>query len=142
MKAISRWLDRFCYNHPNFGIPNLMKYIALGNALIFVGDLFSYGGFSWMLRFYPERILHGEVWRLISFIFAPVNTGGSNLFTRLLFFAMTTMFYYWIGTALSGMGLHPLHCLLRTGRSAESGHWAGHVCNPSRDGGPSGRYVL
>ena len=26
MKAISRWLDRFCYKHPRFGIPNLMKF--------------------------------------------------------------------------------------------------------------------
>ena len=29
MKAVSRWLDRFCYDHPNFGVPNLMKYIVL-----------------------------------------------------------------------------------------------------------------
>ena len=35
MKAISRWLDRFCYNHPNFGIPNLMKFIVIGNVLVY-----------------------------------------------------------------------------------------------------------
>ena len=34
MKAISRWLDRFCYNHPNFGIPNLMKFIVIGNVWV------------------------------------------------------------------------------------------------------------
>ena len=31
MKAVSRWLDRFCYDHPNFGVPNLMKY-KIGRA--------------------------------------------------------------------------------------------------------------
>ena len=100
MKAISRWLDRFCYNHPNLGIPDLMKYIALGNVLIFVGDLFLSGGFSWMTRFYPELIFKGQVWRFVTFIFAPVSTGGSTIFTRVFFFALTTFFYYWVGTAL------------------------------------------
>lgn len=41
MKAISRWLDRFCYNHPNFGIPNLMKFIVIGNVLVYFLDMFS-----------------------------------------------------------------------------------------------------
>ena len=34
MKAISRRLDRFCYDHPNFGIPNLMMYIAIGTTIV------------------------------------------------------------------------------------------------------------
>ena len=42
MKAISRWLDRFCYNHPNFGIPNLMKFIVIGNVLVYFLDMFSH----------------------------------------------------------------------------------------------------
>ena len=43
MKAISRWLDRFCYDHPNFGIPELMKYIAVGNVIVFVLDIVTRG---------------------------------------------------------------------------------------------------
>ena len=43
MKAVSRWLDRFCYDHPNFGIPNLMKYIVIGNVMVYFLDLFSRG---------------------------------------------------------------------------------------------------
>ena len=100
MKAITRWLDRFCYRHPKLGIPNLMKYIALGNVIVFVGDMVTMGGFTWLTSFYPELILKGQVWRLITFIFTPVATGGTNVFTQTLFFALTTFFYYWIGTAL------------------------------------------
>ncbi|MGI5962916.1 MAG: hypothetical protein ACOX7N_04255 [Lawsonibacter sp.] len=100
MKAVTRWLDRFCYRHPNLGIPNLMKYIALGNVIVFVGDMVTMGGFSWMTRFYPELILQGQVWRLVTFIFSPVSSGGSNIFTKTLLFALTTFFYYWIGTSL------------------------------------------
>ena len=100
MKAISRWLDRFCYNHPNFGIPDLMKYIALGNVAVFVIDqLFHYYG-TLFLMFNPILIGHGQVWRLVTFLFVPVATGGGSMFTRTLFFGLSTFFYYWIGSAL------------------------------------------
>jgi len=100
MKAISRWLDRFCYNHPHWGIPNLMKYIALGNVAVFIGDLLTRGGASWYISFFPELIFKGQVWRLFSFIFTPVSAGGSTLFTQMFFFILSTMFYYWMGTTL------------------------------------------
>jgi len=100
MKAISRWLDRFCYNHPNFGIPDLMKYIALGNVAVFVIDqLFHYYG-TLFLMFNPILIGQGQVWRLVTFLFVPVATGGGSMFTRTLFFGLSTFFYYWIGSAL------------------------------------------
>ena len=28
-------IDRFCYTHPNFGIPRLMMFIVIGNVLVF-----------------------------------------------------------------------------------------------------------
>ena len=100
MKAISRWLDRFCYKHPNFGIPNLMKFIVIGNVLVFFLDMFSNGYISWLFAFVSPRILQGEIWRIISFVFVPISTGGYTVFSRTLFFAMTTLFYYYIGNAL------------------------------------------
>ena len=100
MKALSRWLSRFCYNHPRLGIPNLMKYIALGNVFIFVADLLMNGLVSYWLSFYPALILKGQVWRIVTFIFVPVSAGGVTIFGQAFFFALTTFFYYWIGTAL------------------------------------------
>ena len=100
MKAISRWLDRFCYKHPNFGIPNLMQYVAIGSVLIFVGDIATSGAFSWFTRLYPELVLKGQVWRLLSFIFVPMTSSASSIFLRCLLFAISTFFYYQIGTAL------------------------------------------
>ena len=100
MKAVSRWLDRFCYDHPNFGVPNLMKYIVIGNVMVYFLDLFSRGYASWMLSFSSPLILQGQVWRVLSFVFVPVATGGATPLGRALFFAMTTLFYYYIGNAL------------------------------------------
>ena len=93
MGAISRWLDRFCYQHPNFGIPNLMKYIAAGNVLVFLLDLFSNGTFTHIIAFYPSMILKGQVWRLVTFVFVPMNSG-------LIWFVFSVMLYYYLGSTL------------------------------------------
>ena len=100
MKAISRGLSKFCYNHPKLGIPELMKYIAIGNVFVFVADMLTNGMATLFLSFYPELILKGQIWRIVTFIFVPMNTGASSVFGQTLLFALTTFFYYWIGSAL------------------------------------------
>lgn len=97
MRAMQQWLDRFCYKHPRLSIPGLMRYIVIGNVLVYLLDLFSIGGgsigSSWF-SFNTSAILSGQVWRLVTFIFVPM--GSSNIF----FFAITLYFYYFIGNAL------------------------------------------
>ena len=100
MKAISRWLDRFCYNHPGFGIANLMKYIAIGNVAIFLMDLVTGGYASAFLRFHPQLILHGQIWRLLTFVFVPVSGFNPRDMFSILWFAMSVLFYYYVGNAL------------------------------------------
>ena len=100
MRAISRWLDRFCYNHPRFGIPELMKYIAIGNVAVFIADMLMNGMLTSWIAFMPEQILRGEIWRLVTFVLVPVSSGGYTIFGQTFFFALATFFYYWIGTAL------------------------------------------
>lgn len=94
---MQQWLDRFCYKHPRLSIPGLMRYIVIGNVLVYLLDLFSIGGgsigSSWF-SFNTSAILSGQVWRLVTFIFVPM--GSSNIF----FFAITLYFYYFIGNAL------------------------------------------
>lgn len=95
MKAINRAIDRFCYNHPKFGIPNLMLYIVVGNAIVYIFSLMDTSStLGSLLVFEPNRILRGEIWRLISFIIIP--PGNSNI----IFMAITLYFYYFIGTTL------------------------------------------
>lgn len=92
MGAISRWLDRFCYQHPRFGIQNLMKYIAFGNMAVFLLDMVSNGTFSQIIAFYPSLILKGQIWRLVSFVFVPMGSGIWIIFSVLM--------YYYLGNAL------------------------------------------
>ena len=97
MRAMQQWLSRFCQKHPRLGIPGLMRYIVIGNVLVYLLDLFSTGSVgaaSSLLGFNAAAILHGQIWRLVTFVFVPY--GGQNLF----FFAVTLYFYYFIGNAL------------------------------------------
>ncbi|WP_366027103.1 rhomboid family intramembrane serine protease [uncultured Flavonifractor sp.] len=91
---IQRWLDRFCYKHSRFGIPNLMLVVVIGNALVWLLDQFSPGfSLSSALSFVPYYILRGEVWRLVTFVFVPTTN-------KVLLLAISLYFYYWIGSVL------------------------------------------
>lgn len=93
MNKLNRAVDRFCYNHPRFGIPNLMRYLVVGNVIVYLLAMFSNWTAVSFLSFNLSALLHGEVWRLITFIFVPSDT---NMF----FFAVSLYFYYFIGNVL------------------------------------------
>lgn len=96
------WLDRFCAKHPQFGIPNLMLYIGIGNVVIYLIDLFSMGRLSLAdaLSFDRYAIFHGQIWRLVSFVF--ISESGDLLFrgTGIFFVCISAYFYWWIGALL------------------------------------------
>ena len=91
MKDPRRSIEQFCYKHPGFGIPNLMRYITAANVAIWVLGAINQS-FLGVLTFDPALILHGQIWRLVSFIFYPPSMG---LLAFLAFW-----FYYWIGSTL------------------------------------------
>ena len=64
-------IDRFCAKHPRFGLPNLMLYIAIGQAAVGLLSLFAGEGLLIRLMFFSPYIFGGEVWRLVTFIFVP-----------------------------------------------------------------------
>lgn len=87
-----RWLDQLERKLGRFAIPNLMTYIIGLNAVVFVMTYLSQESL-YMLMLDPGRVLNGEVWRLITFIFIPPTTSP-------LWAAFVLYFYYMIGTAL------------------------------------------
>ena len=97
MRAIERWIDKFCWKHPHFGVPGLMRYIVLANVLIFLLDWFSSGTCSALLGFYPGLVLKGEIWRLFTFVVVPEPyelTGlGPVWFAFSMLFGITHLMY-------------------------------------------------
>ncbi len=94
LERFNRGVSRFLYNHPNFGIPRLMLYLIIGNALVYLFTMMDRTGMlAWYLCLVPDRLLKGEIWRLVTFVFVP-NT------RRLIFLVIELYFYYLIGSTL------------------------------------------
>lgn len=93
MRKLGDAVDRFAYNHPRFGIPNLMKVIVAGNILVYLLLRFSNWGAISFLGFNLDALLNGEIWRLVTFIFVP---GSTDLFSL----ALSLYFFYFIGNIL------------------------------------------
>ena len=87
-------IDRFCAKHPRFGISNLMLYIVIGQVAVFILDLFFRGMLSsYWLPFSRDLILHGQVWRLVTFIFLPSDSGNPFFLLLGCYFYFTWPFW-------------------------------------------------
>lgn len=93
MKSLMKKIDLFCYRHPRFGVPNLMLYIVIGNVVVWLfsamdttGTLLSY------LQFSAAGVLHGQIWRIVTFVLVPYSSG--------LWLLLLLYFYYFIGNVL------------------------------------------
>lgn len=95
MKYLNNLIDRFCYSHPRFGIPNLVYYLIGGSCIVYLLDLLTYSrvAVSSLLSFDRALIFQGQVWRLVTFLF---TTWGQNP----LLFLLAMYFLWFIGTSL------------------------------------------
>ena len=93
LRKLNNAVDRFALTHPRFGVPNLMRYVVLITAAVYLLDLFSKGAASAMLDFNMQLVLHGEVWRLVTWLITP--EGGNPFWVLVGLF-----FYYSIGTSV------------------------------------------
>jgi hypothetical protein len=92
-----RWLEA---RAGFLGIPRLMQMIALLNGLVYLLHLLQ-PSYVFALLLIPERILHGEVWRLVSYIFVPeMLLRGGNPALQPLFLFVYLWFLVWMGDAL------------------------------------------
>ncbi len=94
MKKLSNAVDRFALTHPRFGIPNLMRYIIIGNvSVFFLLRMTNYAAIVY-LSFDWGHIIHNmQLWRLVTFIFVPDSTDPFRLILSLYFM-------YFIGSML------------------------------------------
>lgn len=93
----------------NIEIENLMTYIAISMAVIFVGDMATDYQISEFLSFNRELILQGQVWRIITFLLLPQTSSPFWIF-------FSVMFYYFTGKELEQRwGSHNLTMYFLTG---------------------------
>ena len=103
MNEFRKRLERFILKNRGKGIPNLMLYIAIGNITVYVLTLIDPSRFIWgLLRFSGIDILHGQIWRLFTYVFTYLldisYTGGISI--DVFFGLVTLMCYYQFGKIL------------------------------------------
>ena len=127
MRNLRKRFERFCYCHRNKGIPNLMLFVSLGAALVYILSMVAgnYMLYAW-LCFDRTLILQGQIWRLFTYPLV-YGVGNSNLFLV----AISLICYYSLGRAIenlwgtfrfnlfyfSGMLLMDAFCLLFGGQA-------------------------
>ena len=125
MKNLRRRFERFCFQNRDKGIPNLMMYISLGCALVYLITQITQNTILYdLLVFDRAAILHGQIWRLISY---PLTFYNSNI----LLMVLMLYCYYSLGRAmeniwgtfrfnlfyLTGIVMMDVYCLLFGGQA-------------------------
>lgn len=96
---LNQYLNKIERKCRKFAISNLMLYIVLGMAVVWIANLIlstnPNGNISLyeLIYFDRDKILHGEVWRVISFVFMPPST----LF---ILIPIILYFYWFMGSSL------------------------------------------
>ncbi|MBQ5608380.1 MAG: hypothetical protein IIU86_05080 [Oscillospiraceae bacterium] len=94
MSRLRSRFESFCFRNRNKGIPNLMLFITLGSALVYImNNVDRSYTLYFALCFHRELILQGQVWRLFTYVFT--YDAGSLLFTAISLFC-----YYSLGRAV------------------------------------------
>ena len=86
------WLNKLERKLGRFAIPNLIVWLIGAYGIGFILNMI-YPTAVGYLSFQPYYIFHGQVWRLVTWIFQPTD---SNIF----FLLIMMLFYYQLGTAL------------------------------------------
>ncbi len=91
-----KWLNKLERKIGRFAVPNLMYYMILLYTLGFLLELVVPGFYVKWLSLDVYRILHGEVWRLATFVLQPPDSNP-------IFLIIELFLYYSIGRALEDM---------------------------------------
>ena len=95
---------RFLQRNRDKGIPNLMLYLCIINAVLYLFtfltknmDLYQF------LRFDYEKLMNGQVWRIFTWIFSYGMESHSYDFMGLIYIFFYIMFNNWLGQILESV---------------------------------------
>lgn len=85
-----KWLDKLERKYGKYAIPNLMYYVIILYIVGFVINIVAPELYTEYLALDAQAILHGQIWRIFTFIIQPPNSS-------LLFYPVCIVFvlYDW-----------------------------------------------
>lgn len=95
--AVNRWNHDLERRLSRFAIPNLMKYIVIGQGVVFLltllwPNLIGRSLYN-LITLRRATLMRGEIWRLVTFVFVPPSSS-------VIFILFALYFYYIIGLRL------------------------------------------
>ena len=94
MNNLRHRFERFCFQNRTKGIPNLMLYVTLGSALVYIMSMIDNSAtLYYALCFDRTLILQGQIWRLFTYAFT-YNAGN------ILITAIGLLCYFSLGRAM------------------------------------------
>ena len=86
------WLNKLERKFAKYAIPNLIVWLIGAYTIGFFINMMNPNLLGY-LNFQPAAILHGQIWRIVTWIFQPTDS-------NILFLLIMMLFYYQLGTAL------------------------------------------
>ncbi|MDD5864688.1 MAG: rhomboid family intramembrane serine protease [Firmicutes bacterium] len=126
MKNLRKKFELFCLRNRDKGIPNLMLYIVIGTAIVYLFSVMSGNAVLYnILCFDRASILRGQIWRLFTY---PLTYNAGNI----LLTAVVLFCYYSLGRSmeniwgtlrfnlyyLTGMVMMDVYCMIFGGRAS------------------------
>lgn len=98
MSKLRNRFERFCFANREKGIPNLMLYISVGTAIVYLLSMFDKSStLYYALCFDRTAILQGQVWRLFTYIFT------YGLGNNILLVLVSLFCYFSLGRAMESI---------------------------------------
>ena len=91
---MNNWLYKMERRFGRYGIPDLAKYLAIGQLAVWVIVMFFYADLLNWISLSRSGLLHGQIWRLVTFILVPPLTINP------LYLVLNLYFLYFVGTSL------------------------------------------
>lgn len=117
------WMIKLEQKFGRYAVPNICRYFVFANVIGLLGELMAPALMDY-LQFSPYAILHGQVWRLVTWVFIPAGSGffgllflffalmwGSTLESFLGTFRMN--FFFWQAIFLCDVGGMLIYAVLR-----------------------------
>ena len=129
MQSPRKRFERFCMKNRNKGIPNLMLYLTIGSAIVYLMTMITRNPILYgFLCFDRYAILHGQIWR--QFTYPLTYTAGFSVW-GLFLTAISLLCYYSLGRTieriwgtcrfnlfyLTGVVLMDIYCLIFGGQA-------------------------
>lgn len=95
-----KWFAKIERKYGKYAIQNLMRYMVAINLAGTVLGMVMPTLYMRYLCLDVNAILHGQVWRLVTFLLYPSLSWGASFIVDLIFYGIMLYLYYWIGSVL------------------------------------------